>query len=320
MDLFGNHMRMVLRNQIQRESLQITATGKPTTNPLLRDTGGFTLPGGGGSWSLPRTGWGLTDGGYSSENKQIKEQLTGGLTEVPDRHQQTAATNEAADAADELGAANEEAGESQPATPGGSKVAAAARRSATRVDGSSRAVGGTAEAGLTSAQKAAASAARRRQPDAGDSALDKLIRENPGKPWVGTTKQPMYLLQKARETNIQALQKKAHLLEAFGGRGRYKTLHEAFSKSEVHPHGKVFVLNNGDRVAAYHKDSYPSIAEKTVLYARDQEASLRSAQRVAKRQAKRKKKTKADQATNDLLPAADLSIRQPNFGIGAEGI
>ena len=108
-------------------------------------------------------------------------------------------------------------------------------------------------------------------------------------------------------------------MEAFGGRGRYKTLHEAFSKSEVHPHGKVFVLNNGDRVAAYHKDSYPSIAEKTVLYARDQEASLRSAQRVAKRQAKRKK-TKPDQATNDLLPAADLSIRQPNFGIGAEGI
>ena len=90
MDLLGGHLRMVLRNQIQNEPFRITASGKQTSNPLLSDQGGFQLPSNGGLWSLPRTGgFGLSDGGYSSENKQVRENLTGGLTEVPDRHAHT---------------------------------------------------------------------------------------------------------------------------------------------------------------------------------------------------------------------------------------
>ena len=90
MDLLGGHLRMVLRNQIQNEPFRITASGKQTSNPLLSDQGGFHLPSNGGLWSLPRTGgFGLSDGGYSSENKQVRENLTGGLTEVPDRHAHT---------------------------------------------------------------------------------------------------------------------------------------------------------------------------------------------------------------------------------------
>ena len=78
---------MVLRNQIQNEPFNITASGKQTSNPLLSEQGGFHLPSDGGLWSLPRSGgFGLSDGGYSSESKQVRENLTGGLTEVPDRH------------------------------------------------------------------------------------------------------------------------------------------------------------------------------------------------------------------------------------------
>ena len=44
MDLFGAHMRHVLRNQIQREPLQVKMSQNTGPSPLLRDTGGFTLP------------------------------------------------------------------------------------------------------------------------------------------------------------------------------------------------------------------------------------------------------------------------------------
>ena len=332
MDLFGAHMRQVLRNQIQREPLQVKMSQNTGPSPLLRDTGGFTLPPTNNAWSLPSTGaWSLRDGGYSSESKQVKENLTGGLTEAPDKHAHTPESDE--QVGDEEG---EDSGNA--ATP----VRTAAERSATRVAGSSRSVGGGDE--FTSIQKAAARAARRvtgdeRSPaqeaaaraasrvtgDVRSSAqkaakaagtrvpegalhnsgvLFDLVKQKPGSKWR-PSQQPAYLLHRANAGVIYHVPNKKTLEKAFGGRSRYEKLYDE-GLGRRHAYGQVRRLSNGDGVAAYHRGDIKTLLERNQVVEMPRSAMKRS---LTKAVARRRKKSTEGAAMADQigLPAARSS-------------
>ena len=241
MDLLGGHLRMVLRNQIQNELFRITASGKQTSNPLLSDQGGFHLPSNGGLCSLPRTGgFGLSDGGYSKESKQVRKNLTGGLTEVPDRHAHTSK------AGDGGGEQNDNSGAPDAnALPAGN--------TSTIVAGQSRSLQQAIKQRALNSPLPPTKGAQAASTPRGATDLSDFINTNPGESF-GKGKQTSYLIQKAGNSDIYFVYQKADLHKHYGSRSAYNKMGTG-KLGESHAYKQVRVLSNGEKVVAYAKTS-----------------------------------------------------------------
>ena len=241
---------------------------------------------------MPRTGGvGLSDGGYSSENKQVRENLTGGLTEVPDRHAHTSNGGGEQKQNDNSGAPDANA------LPAGN--------TSTIVAGQSRSL----QQQMQQAQNTplAIKGAQAASTPRAATDLSDFINTNPGESF-GKGKQTSYLIQKAGNSDIYFVYQKADLHKHYGSRSAYIKM-DTKKLGESHTYKQVRVLSNGDKVVAYAKTSVGQIAHLLKPLPRSNASVVNSLKRRAKKRAG-ESKSKGGGAGIPAAPTAPPVARQ----------
>ena len=176
--------------------------------------------------------------------KQVKNQLTGGLTEPPDRH-----------AASTAAPANAPA-----AAPPPAPAPTAADKGTVLVEGQQAPLGGAAS--LQAAPPAGDSKVDVQPIESKADALDELVRTSPGQSFEKGAHFSGYIVKKDGDPQLYVAYNKGHLENAYD---KYYTLSKSGQLGKWHAPNQIRMLTNGDKVVAYHTDSILKLADRVSL-------------------------------------------------------
>jgi hypothetical protein len=306
--LFNTHLQSVLRQQVQGDASGIESLFRRPSHSIFRgQQPGFLQRGGG--WAIPARGMApIRDGGYSRENKHVKEQLTKSLVEG-EQEGRFAPANVA-----EMDQAN--------ADPQRAALAAEVKR--VRVPGKTRRITADVDAGRAAqtnarvaatynretAAKGAAAVGRQIQDTtvpveskASDASIHDLVNAGPPRDRPSV---PSYLVDTGDGKPPLFFRRKAELHKYYGKRHVYENQLGGITS---HQQGATIQLANGHFVGAVDRKyaDMLSVNNRVRLFTRNIEDIAKSVQKTKKRRQARG--GKAQRALD--IPAAPTQTPTP---------